>query len=238
MQWAASPAGPHHAPCPGSTLLAAVGHDLRAPLASIAVAAAGLRDEQSEPSLERERLLDAIEESVDSLDRIVTDLLDAGRLAWGAPRVRIAPVELVDVLDGPLRHLGRPVDLDIPVDLPAIAADRGLLERVIDNLLRNAVHHGGSLARVGLRARCEEGEVVVQVIDHGPGVHPADYARMFAPFERLDARVGFGVGMGLAVARAFTEAMGGRLVPSATPGGGLTQNVRMVLADVATAARR
>ena len=111
---------------------------------------------------------------------------------------------------------------------PWLLADAGLLERVLANLVDNAYRHSPSSSPVEVRARIEDHAVQVAVVDHGPGVQEADWDRIFAPFQRLgDRRAESSVGLGLAIARGFTDAMGGSLVPSHSPGGGLTMTVTL-----------
>ena len=108
-----------------------------------------------------------------------------------------------------------------------IDTDPGLLERVVANLAGNALEHSPPGRTVTLRAYALREQVACEVVDHGPGVPAADRDRMFAPFQRLGDRTPGGVGLGLAVARGFTEAMGGVLEPRETPGGGLTMRVTL-----------
>jgi len=114
-----------------------------------------------------------------------------------------------------------------------VLTDAGLLERVVANLVENALKYGAAAGPVLVSASALGDRVELRVVDRGPGVRDADKERMFAPFQRLgDAPGGAGVGLGLAVARGFTEAVGGSLVAEDTPGGGLT----MVLGLPAAAA--
>jgi signal transduction histidine kinase len=128
--------------------------------------------------------------------------------------------------------VGVPVDvvvLDVPDDLPLVLADPGLLERVIANLVDNARRFSPSGVPVRVTAWADD-FAYLRVADSGPGVPDADWDRMFTPFQRLgDQRSETGVGLGLAIARGFSEATGGSLVPSSTPGGGLTMTVQLPL---------
>lgn len=116
----------------------------------------------------------------------------------------------------------------MPEDLPLASADPGLIERVIVNLVDNA-RRAGPPVRVTAEA---DGEVLrVRIVDSGPGVADADKERIFSPFQRLhDHTADGGLGLGLAIARGFTEAMGGTLEPGDTPGGGLTMTVTLPVA--------
>lgn len=117
------------------------------------------------------------------------------------------------------------VQVEVPDDLPLADIDPGLLERAIANLVTNAIAASPPGAAVLLAGESADGLLRLRIIDHGRGLPAADRERVFAPFQRLDDRGGTGLGLGLAIARGFTEAMGGTLVPSDTPGGGLTMTV-------------
>jgi len=221
-----------------SSLLAAVGHDLRNPLATITAAASTLRqtDIQLDPEDQAE-LLATIEEHAGRLNAIIGNLLDASRLQAGALSVHARPTALLEVLAGVLRLGENRVELAIPEDLPLIHADAGLLERVLANLVANADRHLPAGAKVRVEAEQVGTRVAVRVVDHGPGVAPERFAEIFAPFQHFGDRATTGVGLGLAIARGFTEAMGGTLTPSPTPGGGLTMTVSLEVADAATTDR-
>jgi two-component system sensor histidine kinase KdpD len=218
-----------------TALLAAVGHDLRTPLAGVKAAVSSLRQQDVEwAPEERDALLETIEESADRLQALVANLLDASRLQAGMVSAERVPVGLVEVLDAVLLHVP-PVDrdrvhLDVRPGLPDALADGGLLERVLANLLDNALRHapGGSMVTVAGAHR--DGYLICDVIDHGAGVAGADRGRVFAPFQRLGDRRAEGIGLGLAVARGFVEAMQGTIAPRTTPGGGLTMRVCLPLA--------
>lgn len=210
-----------------AALLAAVSHDLRTPLASVKAAASSLRNDSIAWSPEdTEALLATIEEGADRLDALVANLLDMSRLEAGAVTSRSGPVELdavVRVVVGALEpDDAQRVELDLDPALIAWA-DGGLLERVVDNLVTNAVRHAPAPAVVRIDASVVGPRVLLRVSDTGPGIGPADRERVFAPFQRLgDVPGGTGVGLGLAVARGLTEAMAGTLALDDTPGGGTT----------------
>lgn len=213
-----------------ASLLAAVGHDLRNPLAAITAAASTL--EQTDIELtedDRAELLATISEHATRLNSIISNLLDASRLQAGALSVHPAPTDLLDVLAGVLVPGQGWISLELPDDLPLLRADAGLLERVLANLIDNAGRHGHE-AGVEVSAAVENGRAVIRVVDHGPGVAPQRLAEIFAPFQHFGDRVTAGVGLGLAIAKGFTEAMGGTLVASPTRGGGLTMTVTLEVA--------
>ncbi|MCX4965823.1 sensor histidine kinase KdpD [Streptomyces sp. NBC_00654] len=208
-----------------TALLAAVSHDLRTPLATIKVSATSLRSADVEWSDEdRGELLAGIEEGADRLDHLIGNLLDMSRLDTGTVRPLIRATDLDEVV--PMALGGVPeesVRLDIPEELPLVAVDPGLLERAVANVVENAVKYGprGEAVLVAVSAMADR--VEVRVIDRGPGVPDEAKERIFAPFQRYgDTPRGAGVGLGLAVARGFVEAMGGTLAAEDTPGGGFT----------------
>ncbi|GAA2232401.1 sensor histidine kinase [Streptomyces indiaensis] len=208
-----------------TALLAAVSHDLRTPLAGIKAAVTSLRSEDVEWSEEdRAELLEGIEEGADRLDHLVGNLLDMSRLQTGTVTPLIREIDLDEVV--PMALGGVPegsAELDVPETLPMVAVDPGLLERTVANLVENAVKYAPPGTPVLVAASALADRVEVRVVDRGPGVPDAAKDRIFAPFQRHgDAPRGAGVGLGLAVARGFAEAMGGTLNAEDTPGGGLT----------------
>jgi K+-sensing histidine kinase KdpD len=224
-----------------TTLLAGVGHDLRTPLAGVKAAVSSLRqDDVAWTAAETAELLATIETGTDRLQRLVGNLLDASRLQAGTVSTALERARLEELVGRALLDLGRldAVDLDIPEDLPDVLADVGLAERVLANVLENALRHGrGGPVTVRGALGTDTGTVVCDVIDHGPGVAAGSEAALFAPFTRLEADAGAlgdrgtgGLGLGLAVARGFAEAMHGRLTAHPTCGGGLTMRLTLPLA--------
>lgn len=213
-----------------TTLLAGVGHDLRTPLAGIKAAVTSLRAEDVDWSAaERTELLAAVESSADRLDALVANLLASSRLDAGALSAELAPVDVEEIVGRSLTGLGQlhRVVVDVPDGLPLVLADVGLAERVLANLVDNALRHSGRGTNVLVTAATRPDAVVISVVDTGPGVPAGQGDALFAPYQRLGDRSPGGLGLGLAVARGFTEAMGGRLLPSQTPGGGLTMNIHL-----------
>jgi len=215
-----------------SALLAAVGHDLRTPLAGIKASVSSLRQEDVNWTAdEQHELLQAIEQGADRLDGLIANLLDMSRLEAGAVTVRSAPVALDEVVARALLHVASSeVTIDIPDDLPLILSDAGLLERVVANVVDNARRY--ATRAVQIAARQVDDRLELAVIDDGPGVRERDWSSIFTPFRRLDDRsTDSGVGLGLAIARGFSEAIGARLQPSHSPSGGLTMTISLPLAD-------
>ena len=213
-----------------TALLAAVSHDLRTPLAAIKAASSSLRNTAIAWSDEdREELLATVEESADRLDALVANLLDMSRLQTGSITSLSAEIDLASVAEWTLRGIpgAEAIAVGAPDDLPPVTADPGLLERVIANVVENALKHTDPAAivvAVSAWTSAESGpRVSVRVVDRGPGVPAESLEAIFEPFQRLgDVPAGDGVGLGLAVARGLMEAMGGTLTAEETPGGGLT----------------
>ncbi|WP_112489666.1 DUF4118 domain-containing protein [Streptomyces bacillaris] len=218
-----------------TALLAAVSHDLRTPLAGIKASVTSLRSHDVTWSeTDREALLEGIEEGADRLAALIGNLLDMSRLNTGTVVPMIRETDLDEVV--PMALSGVPegsVELDIPETLPMVAVDRGLLERIVANIVENAVKYSPPGCPVLVSAGSLHDRVVLRVVDRGPGVPDTAKEHIFEPFQRLgDAPRGAGVGLGLAVARGFTEAIRATLTAEDTPGGGLT----MVLTLPRTAA--
>ncbi|MEV7611960.1 sensor histidine kinase KdpD [Streptomyces sp. NPDC089799] len=208
-----------------TALLAAVSHDLRTPLAGIKASVTSLRSEDVEWSEEdRAELLVGIEQGADRLAHLIGNLLDMSRLNTGTVVPLVRETDLDEVV--PMALGGVPedsVELDIPETLPMVAVDRGLLERAVANIVENAVKYSPAGRPVLVTASALRDRVELRVVDRGPGVPDEAKDRIFEPFQRHgDAPRGAGVGLGLAVARGFTEAVGGTVTAEDTPGGGLT----------------
>jgi two-component system sensor histidine kinase KdpD len=215
-----------------TALLAAVSHDLRGPLASAKAAVSSLRSPAVRWTDEdRAELIATAEESLDRLTALIENLLDMSRLQAGALGVTVRPVALDELVPRVLDDLGPDapeVHVDVPETLPEALADAALLERVLANLLANALRHAPSGTPPTIAASSHADRVEIRVIDRGPGVPVSDRDRIFQPFQRLGDRDSApGVGLGLALSRGLTEAMGGALTVDDTPGGGLTMTVAL-----------
>ncbi len=223
-----------------TSILRAVSHDLRTPLAGIKLAVGGLRQPDVHYTDEEEQeLLATIDECSDRLDALVGNLLDMSRITSDSVNPLIRPARWYDVMPAALQGIpaGR-VRIELPGNMPEVEADAGMLERVIANIVENAVKYApdsdvvivgaaGGLSHATLGGQ-PAGEL--RIIDHGQGVPAESVVRMFQPFQRLDdVPQATGVGLGLAVAKGFTEAMGGTLTAEETPAGGLTMVIRLPL---------
>ncbi|XAS67042.1 ATP-binding protein [Micrococcaceae bacterium Sec5.7] len=223
-----------------TSILRAVSHDLRTPLAGIKLAVSSLRQRQVRfSSADRQELLATIENYSDRLDHLVGNLLDMSRITSDSVTPLLQPVRWRDVLPAALQ--GTPGDLvrvDLPANMPPIDADPGMLERVIANVAENAVKYAPASDIVIVGAAGGAGDATIdgqpaselRIIDHGQGVGPEKIMSMFRPFQRFnDNPSSTGIGLGLAVAKGFTEAMAGTLTAEQTPGGGLTVVIRLPL---------
>jgi two-component system, OmpR family, sensor histidine kinase KdpD len=213
-----------------AALLATLGHDLRSPLAAAKAAVSGLRStEVALTADDRGELLAAADESLDLLARISAGLLDMSRLQAGKLSVFPRPTVLGDIIERATDDIGpRSVTVRVPAGLPEVMADAELMERVIVNLARNALRYSPPGTPPLLTARAHGGRVELRVIDCGPGIPAAERDRAFLPFQRLgDTSTSPGVGLGLALSRDLTKAMGGTLDPHETPGGGLTMVISL-----------
>ncbi|HEY8701381.1 MAG TPA: DUF4118 domain-containing protein [Arthrobacter sp.] len=223
-----------------TSILRAVSHDLRTPLAGIKLAVTALqRQKRRLPEEIEDEMLDTIDSYADRLDSLISNLLDMSRISSGSTAPLTSPVTWRDAIEDALRGLPDGViRIDLAPNMPAVDADLGMLERVIANIVENALKYApdsdvvivgpssGSVVATSEGRPCGE----LRIVDHGQGVPAADVIAMFEPFQRLDdAPEGLGIGLGLAVAKGFTEAMGGQLAAEPTPGGGLTVVIRLPL---------
>jgi two-component system sensor histidine kinase KdpD len=215
-----------------TALLTAVSHDLRTPLASAKAAVTSLRSPDMHwNAADTEELLATADESLDRLTRLVGNLLDMSRLQAGAlslfPRASGLDEVVALALDD-LGPAGRDISVEIPEMLPAVRADPAILERVVVNLAENALRYSPAGKAPLIAASALGDRVELRVVDRGSGISEGDRERMFVPFQRLgDTDNTTGVGLGLALSRGLTEAMGGTLTADDTPGGGLTMTVSL-----------
>jgi two-component system, OmpR family, sensor histidine kinase KdpD len=219
-----------------TALLAAVSHDLRTPLASAKAAITSLRSPDVPWDADDiAELLATADESLDRLTHLVENLLDMSRLQAGALSLFPRPVGLDEVVATALDSIepgGRDVRVDVPDALPAVSADPAILERVVVNLVQNALRYSPSGQPPLLAGSALGNRVELRVVDRGLGIPEGDKERMFVPFQRLgDTDNTTGVGLGLALSRGLTEAMDGTLTAEDTPGGGLTMVISLPAAS-------
>lgn len=210
-----------------TALLSAVSHDLRTPLASIKASVSSLRAHDVEWSADQAaEFLAAIEQDTDRLNQLVGNLLDMSRLQTGALELDRHPIALDEIVAHAVDSLGTQaaqVVIDVPEELPLALVDSGLLERAVANVIANAVQWSPPDQAVVVSAREAAPDLELTIADRGPGVPTGERERIFRPFQRLDDHSSTsGVGLGLAIARGFVEAMDGELLLDDTPGGGAT----------------
>jgi two-component system sensor histidine kinase KdpD len=209
-------------------LLRSVSHDLRTPLTAIKATAGTLASDDVPPERRRE-LLTGIEQEVDRLSHLVTNLLDLSRIESGSLQLDRQAVPLDDLVDDAVDAAGTrgSVELALPEHLVVLDADETLLRQVLVNLLENAARYAPDSA-VRIAAHRDEHAVEIRVVDHGPGIPEPERARVFEPYNRARPGLrGRGSGLGLAISRGFVAAHGGTLEIETTPGGGATFVVRM-----------
>lgn len=218
-----------------TALLSAVSHDLRTPLAGIKAAIGSLRSTEVTFSPEDEAELQAvIEDSADRLETLIGNLLDMSRLQAGALIAAPRPVDLGEIVPAAVAAVTAPERVDWTLDPHArlVTADPGLLDRVLGNLLENALRHQPPPGKVRVTTSGLGPHTQIRVVDAGPGVPETARDQIFLPFQRHgDAPSGDGVGLGLAVARGLAEAMGGHVEAEETPGGGLTMVIDLPTAS-------
>jgi two-component system, OmpR family, sensor histidine kinase KdpD len=218
-----------------TTILRSLSHDLRSPLTTIAAAGdvLGGAAEELTPS-QRTELIASIQLETRRLTRLVSNLLDLSRLEAGAARPR-AELWTVDGLVGrALEALSAGADrvvVALPIDSPTLHVDPAQLERVLVNLLENALRFSSPRGQVELQTVVGDAEVILRIVDRGPGLSPDELARVFEPFEHAAAASGGGSGLGLAIARGFAQVNGGRVWAEPTPGGGATFALALPLAE-------
>jgi two-component system, OmpR family, sensor histidine kinase KdpD len=206
-----------------TAVLRAVSHDLRSPLTAIRVAAGGL--ESGSVSLaadDRAALLETIRLETARLERLVANLLDLSRLEAGAAAAHRELWPVDELVSRALESLGADatrVAVTLDGEAPLVSVDAGQLERVLANVLENALRFSSPADPVELVVGSTGDEVLVRISDHGPGLAEADVERIFVPFEHGRAG-GEGTGLGLAIARGFAEANGCRLWAESLPGAG------------------
>lgn len=215
-------------------ILRAVSHDLRSPLASIKASSTSLlqADIAWTPAQVHE-FAETIDQEANRLDDLVANLLDVSRIEAGVVSASARPVGLDDAIAGTLDNMStsaRDVVVEVTRDLPAAIADAGLLERVLANVITNALDHSPDDRTVKVEATGLGDRAIIRVIDHGKGVDDRHIDKLFEPFQRLGDTSRQGVGLGLAVAQGFTTAMDGTLTIDHTPGGGLTVTITLPLA--------
>lgn len=200
-------------------LLTSISHDLKTPLASVLGSASTLRDLGGglDDAQKRELLATVIDES-ERLNRFIANLLDMTKLESGAIVPNTARHDVGEIVGSALRRASKilvhhKVQLQLAADLPMLELDAVLFEQVIFNLLDNAAKYAPAETTISIRAAREKDTILLQVIDEGGGIPPAELDSVFDKFYRVEKsdRVRPGTGLGLAISRGFVEAMHGTI---------------------------
>lgn len=209
-----------------------ISHELRTPLASLKAVVETLRDGALDDPPAAHRFLDRADREVDALTQIVQELLELSRIESGKVPLRLSPTAVADVIMPVVERLRPQAErneieliLDISDRLPPVLVDAQRAQQVVSNLLHNAIKFTPPGGQVTIRARAAEAEamVLVDVIDTGVGIPPADLSRIFERFYKADrARSGGGTGLGLAIARHLVQAHGGKIRATSEEGRGST----------------
>jgi two-component system sensor histidine kinase KdpD len=210
-----------------TALLRSVSHDLRTPLMAISTAAGALASpELAIDSEGRDELLSTILAASARLDHLVSNLLDLSRLQAGAAEPRRELIDVDELVVAALAELGVSagrVEVSLPDEPPSVEVDGHQVQRVLVNLIENALKYSPADEPVRVQVGPTAAEVVIRVVDHGRGVLPAERQRIFEPFQRGEpSGEASGAGLGLAIARGFAEANGGRLSVESRLGQGAT----------------
>lgn len=215
-----------------SSILSALSHDLRTPLTALVGMADTLALGKASPERQR-KMLDALRGQALSINQQMTNLLDMARLRSGAIELNEAWQPVEEVIGATLQLVraqweGREIAVDIAPDLPPLCFDAVLIERVLWNLLENAIKYSPPETPIELGVRRIEDGVEVAVCDRGPGLPPGEVEELFGLFRRGEAESCIpGVGLGLAIARSIAEAHGGTVNAGDRPGGGACFRLRL-----------
>jgi two-component system sensor histidine kinase KdpD len=217
-------------------LLNSISHDLRTPLVSIIGALDTLRDNaHASDGAARQELLDTAWEEAERLNRFVGNLLEMTRLEAGAVEPKEQPCDIQDLVGCALgaleQRIGtRKIEVQLPSDLPPVKMDMALMTQVLVNLLDNALKYSPPETSIEIAAHLFDGQLTMEVADHGPGVPEADLKRIFEKFYRVPVPEGAGgTGLGLAICKGFVEAHGGKISAENRDGGGLRVTVTLPL---------
>jgi two-component system sensor histidine kinase KdpD len=219
-----------------TALLRAVSHDLRSPLTAVRTAIGALRNQTLRLSAaDRDELLEAIDVDSERLQRLVGDLLDLSRLEAGSLPVEHELWSLDDLVHEAVDSLGARGRVDVTGEAPFVSVDASQVQRVLANLIENALKYSPETAHVLVRVTATRKEAIVRVVDQGPGLAESELERVFEPFYRRSGDARSGAGLGLAIARGFAAANGGRLWAESRPGQGATFALALPVVEVPAA---
>jgi two-component system sensor histidine kinase KdpD len=216
-----------------TALLRAVSHDLRSPLTGIRTAVGALRNDALElTELDRRELLETIDVDSDRLSRLVADLLDLSRLEAGGAAPEPEVWALDDLVREAVEAVGARGRVHVAGEGPLVSVDAVQIQRVLANLIENAVKFSPQTGIVHVRITATRQEAIVRVVDQGPGIPEHELERVFEPFYRREGDDRAGAGLGLAIARGFAQANGGRIWAESRPGQGTTFALALPVAEV------
>jgi two-component system sensor histidine kinase KdpD len=202
-----------------SALLTSISHDLKTPLASVLGAASTLRDLAGNlTEAQKHDLLATVIDESERLNRFIANLLDMTKLESGAIVPNTALHDLSEIVGSALRRAGKilvrhRVSLELAADLPMLELDAVLFEQVLFNLLDNAAKYAPPDTTISIRGVRDRDSIVLQIMDEGGGIPPAELESVFDKFYRVQKgdHVRPGTGLGLAISRGFVEAMHGTI---------------------------
>jgi NtrC-family two-component system sensor histidine kinase KinB len=219
-------------------LLHLVSHDLRTPLSVIGGYTSVIADKVKELSIDGDIItsLNAIQRGVKRMTTMIEDLTEMARVEGGQLQLKREPVELATYLQDFLQRSATVFDmarihLDIATELPPVLADYDRLDRILSNLLSNALKYSDPGTPVQIRVCVQDGEIVVSVTDHGRGIPPDDVSHLFQRFYRAKGeRRAEGIGLGLYITKTLVEAHDGRIWVESEVGKGSTFYVALQVA--------
>jgi two-component system sensor histidine kinase KdpD len=208
-----------------AALLSSISHELRTPIATITGSAGLLATHADGDSRMRAELIRSIQGAASRLNRLVANLLDMSRLDAGRVKLKLDWCDVGEVIGVAAQRvedclLQRPLNIDVPPDLPLVQMDFALMEQVLVNLLDNACNYSPADALISIEVRLLQGKLVIAITDGGKGIPPDDLERVFDKFYRVPGTATGGTGLGLSICRGLVEAHGGTLVADNAPGAG------------------
>jgi two-component system sensor histidine kinase KdpD len=219
-----------------TALLNSISHDLRTPLVSITGALSSLADDQiTLDASARRSLIETAVEEADRLNRLVGNLLDMTRLESGAMRFKKEALDIQDVVGSALEELGsrlgdRAINIDIPSELPLIQLDFVLVERVLVNVIDNALKYSPADKPIEIKAHAAGAFLEIEVADRGTGIPPEDLTRIFDKFYRVQRPDNVsGTGLGLSISKGILQAQGGFIAAENRAGGGTIITISLPL---------
>jgi two-component system sensor histidine kinase KdpD len=222
-----------------TALLNSISHDLRTPLVSVVGVLSSLEEEgMNLDDTAKRSLVQVAREEADRLNHLITNLLDVTRLEAGAMKISKVSADVEDMIGVALEHMrghsdNRPINIDVPADLPVVSADFGLVVQVLVNILDNAFKYSPAGSPVEISGRQVGDLVEIAIADRGVGIPPEDLLRVFDKFYRVQRPDSVaGTGLGLAICKGIIEAHGGQIAADNRPGGGTVIRFTLTVAKV------